>query len=266
MPQAMLQTGAGVTPGEEVANPPVGSPLQQMAAMRDEVRQLHRLTMLGTAAATIAHEFNNLLTPVIGYAKYSLDSGDVELMKKALQMTLKQSAIATAMSDRILGVAASESQTVQAVRVREVVEEAVACLCRDLAKDGITLTIDVSEGLTVHADPTQLHQVLFNLLINARQAIGEQSGAITIAASGVDDDSVAISVRDNGCGIPPDMVDRIFDPFVTSKSGGKSGRGPGVGLGLAVCRDIVHENRGTISVDSEVGVGTTFRTVLPAAS
>ena len=128
MPQATLQTGVGVAPCEGVADPPVGSPLQQMAAMRDEVRQLHRLTMLGTAAATIAHEFNNLLTPVMGYAKYSLDSGDVELMKKALQMTLRQSAIATAMSDRILGVAASETRTAQTIRARDVVDEAVACL------------------------------------------------------------------------------------------------------------------------------------------
>ena len=238
---------------------------QEVSAMRDEMRQLHRLTVLGTAAATIAHEYNNLMTPVLTYAKYALDSGDIELMKKALTVTLKQTGIVTAMSRRVLGLAVDEPETGRTARLREVVEEAVACLCRDLTKDGITLKIDIPDDLAVQIDPRLLQQVLFNLLINARQAILGKSGRIAIEAVRNPDGHVALSVKDNGCGIPPDMLDRIFEPFATTKRGNGNGERSGVGLGLAICRDIVQENRGTISVASQVGAGTTFTLTFPVA-
>lgn len=253
---------------------------QQLAALRQELRQMHRLTVLGTAAAMIAHEFNNLMTPVVGYAKFALDSGDPALMKKALNTTLKQAAIVTPMCERILGLATNESPAFTEVRLREVVDESVACLCRDLSKDGIRLTVEVDESLTVVADAKQLQQVLINLLLNARDAIGESSGRITIEAQRVGDHLVALSVRDTGCGISPERMEHIFEPFVTTKGGavpgtdkpGSNGSGNGdsvrrgVGLGLALCRDIIEEHGGTISVESEAERGTTFTVTLPAAS
>jgi len=229
------------------------------------MRELHRLTVLGTAAATIAHEFNNLMTPVVGYAKYAAESGDMELMKKALLMTLKQTAIACAMSDRVLGLATNEIRPGRRVDVRELVDDAIACLCRDLSKDGITLRVDVQNGLFVEAVAEQLQQVLFNLLINAREALQGTAGRIVISAVQTPDNRVSIAVRDTGKGIAPELQQRIFEPFFTSKDSNGNGRRCGVGLGLAVCRDIVQENRGRIWVESEVGVGTTFTISLPAA-
>jgi two-component system NtrC family sensor kinase len=253
---------------------------QQLAALRQELRQMHRLTVLGTAAAMIAHEFNNLLTPVVGYAKFALDSGDPGLMRKALHTTLKQAAIVTPMCERILGLATNDAHTFTEVNMREIVEESVACLCRDLSKDGIKLTVEVDDSLTVLADAKQLQQVLINLLLNAREAIGESSGRITIEADRADPDMVALHLRDTGCGIPPEQMEHIFEPFVTTKgdarAAGSDDSGSdasesrdsarrGVGLGLALCRDIIEEHGGTISVESEVHGGTVFTLTLPAA-
>jgi signal transduction histidine kinase len=262
--------GSNAHPAPRDSSPPPGSSLakdaeQRGEAMHRELRQMHRLTVLGTAAATIAHEFNNLMTPVVSYTKYALDTGDTELMKKALSITLRQAAIVTNMSDRILGLAANEPHSVRRTEVREVIEDAVACLCRDLGKDGITLNTRVDGDLAILVDSHQIRQVLFNLLINARQAIGRGAGRITIEASARANDTVSITIRDTGCGIPAENLKSIFEPFVTTKNGqGNDGRS-GVGLGLAVCRDIIEENRGTILVESEVGTGTSFHITLPAA-
>src|SRR5262245_31081971 len=92
---------------------------RRFVALRDQARQVHRLASLGTAAAALAHEFNNLMTPVVGYAKYALDAGDVDLMKKALDLTLKQTAIGTAMAGRVLGLAVDEAQSFQSVAVEK---------------------------------------------------------------------------------------------------------------------------------------------------
>lgn len=238
---------------------------RQFDQLRQQIRQSQQLASLGTAAAMLAHEYNNLMTPAVGYARYALDSDDHELMIRALNMTLRQGAIVSAMADRILGLAIQEAQSFQAVGLKAVVQEAVACMGRDPAKDGITLRINIDEGFKVRADEKQLIQVFFNLLLNARQAITGHGGRITVDASTKGDDRVEIRVRDTGCGIPPDILDTIFDPFVTSKSRSPGGSDKGAGLGLAICRDIVQEHRGDISAESEPDRGTTFTIILPVS-
>jgi len=238
---------------------------RQFDQLRQQIRQSQQLASLGTAAAMLAHEYNNLMTPAVGYARYALDSDDHELMIRALNMTLRQGAIVSAMADRILGLAIQEAQSFQAVDLKAVVQEAVACMGRDPAKDGITLRINIDEGLKVRADEKQLIQVFFNLLLNARQAITGHGGRITVDASTKGDDQVEIRVRDTGGGIPPDILDTIFDPFVTSKSRSPDGSDKGAGLGLAICRDIIQEHRGDISAESEPDRGTTFTITLPVS-
>ncbi len=268
---------------------------QQFAQLREQTRQAQKLASLGTAAAMLAHEFNNLMTPVKGYAQYAIDAQDQELMDKALRITLKQIGIISAMSDRILGLAANEGQTVKKVNVAEAVADARECLIRDLSKDSIKLTVDVDSSLSVLANPQQLQQVFFNLLINARQAIKSRGGRITIAAERVDEEFIAIRVSDTGCGMSADELENIFEAFYSTKgtpangtaSVGTSGTAVaerarsasraktsaasdrpstnGLGLGLALCRDIVEEHRGRITCESEPGEGTTFIIHLPSA-
>lgn len=234
----------------------------QFGILKEQTRQAQKLASLGTAAAMLAHEFNNLMSPVVGYAKYAVDSKDPELMVKALTMTLKQTAIVTGMSDRILGLAASETQAVARVNVQSAVADAEACLCRDLSKDGIRLVNEVDPAVHVMADPRQLQQVLFNLLLNARQAIKHRNGRIRVSAEAAGERKVAIHVADNGCGIPAEALSDIFDAFYTTKDDRPDKSG--LGLGLTLCRDIVEEHHGAIDVASELGKGTTFTITLPA--
>jgi len=252
----------------------------QFDALRGQIRQLQQLAALGTAAALIAHEFKNLVTPSIGRGGHALNSGDPEKMKKALETTLRKIEIVTAMAERTLGLAVYLPQSLQPVALRSVVEEAVECLARHPSKDGITLRVDVDDDLHVRADDKQLVQLFFNLLLNARQAVLERKGRITIEARAVPahgsaspahatpqaPGQVEIRVRDNGCGIARDRLDTIFEPFVTTRNGGPDGSPRGTGLGLALCRDIVTEHGGTITVESQPSQGTTFLITLPAVS
>jgi len=236
----------------------------QFAQLKEQTRQAQKLASLGAAATMLAHEFNNLMTPVVSYSRYALENGDQELMAKALRIVLRQTDIITAMSDRILGLAINEARTAQPIRLADAVNDAVACMCRDLSKDSITLEVDLDDSIVAQADPGQLQQVLFNLLINARQAITHRSGRIQVTGRRLDDETVVLRISDNGCGISPENLDRIFEQFFSTKKNrpGKSG----VGLGLSLCREIIEEHRGTLNVESTVGEGTTFTITLPAAS
>lgn len=237
----------------------------QLATVRQQLRQTQQLASLGAAATMLAHEFNNLMTPMVAYARFALDSDDDALRVKALEMTLKQTAVITAMSDRIVRLAVNKPLAPESVGLGEVVEESVASLCRDLSKDGITLKISIDDSLKVWADAKHLQQVFFNLLLNARRALDKRKGRITIQAEPIADRRIRIEFRDTGCGIPGAELDHIFDPFVTSKGNG-SGSGAGVsGLGLTICRELVHEHGGTISAASTEGKGTTFTIELPIA-
>lgn len=238
---------------------------EQFDRLREQVRQTQQLASLGTAAAMMAHEYNNLMTPLVGRARMALDSGDRELMIKALELTLQQSSILAAMADRILTVAVHEAQTLEPVGLKAVVEGALIAMCRDPAKDGITLKIEIDDDLRVRADERQLMQVFFNLLLNAREAIQHRSGRIVVGAAPDGDEQVKVWVRDNGCGIAAENLERIFEPFVTTKQRDPRGKVKGSGLGLSICRDIIAEHRGTISVESEPAKGTTFTITLPRA-
>ncbi|NOX58357.1 MAG: HAMP domain-containing histidine kinase [Planctomycetes bacterium] len=237
---------------------------EQFEKLKDQTRQAHRLASLGTAATMLAHEFNNLMSPVVGYAQYALDSEDPELMVKALRITLKQTDIMTAMSDRILGLAINESAGMQRVNIAEAVSDARDCLIRDLAKDSIEMVVQIDEHLTFMGDPRQMQQVFFNLLTNARQAINHRHGRITISAEKVDDEFVAIRFSDNGTGISPDGLETVFEEFYSTKKNRPNKSG--LGLGLALCREIVEEHRGKITASSKEGQGATFTITLPSGN
>lgn len=243
---------------------------EDLARLKRQIRHTQRLAALGTTAAMLAHEINNLMTPVLGYAKFALSRNDSDLMTKALDTTVKQISSAIAMSDRVLSMAVDEPVAFKCVRLASVVEDAVECLCRDPEKDGITLTIDIADDLMVRANSPQLQQVFFNLLLNAREALDGRTGCITIRASSIDEDTVETTVCDTGCGIAPQDLESVFDDFFSSRrsaSPGVASRGAphkrGTGLGLSICRDILAEHRGGITVQSRLGEGTTFTITLP---
>lgn len=232
--------------------------------LQREVRQAQQLTGLGRAAATMAHEVNNLLTPILAYAEAALAGDDVQLQRKALTITVKNVELLTAMSRRLLAVGAASTGERGAVCVRTVVDDALGSLCRDLCKDGIRLGMCIDEGLTAWVDRVQLHQVLFNLFLNAVEAMAKgHDGRLTVAASR-DGEHVCLEVTNTGDPIPPELLPHIFEPFRSGKTQDGDGSGRCRGLGLALCRDLIEENGGTISAVSSIERGTCFTIQLPA--
>ena len=242
----------------------------QLDLLREQLTESQRLATIGTIAAVIAHEFNNLLTPIVSYSQFALQSAegekpDMELIRKALSKSYQSSSKAGRICTSMLGLARGESSFGQ-VGVQQLVDEALAVLARDPKKDGIALRVQVQPDLKVHADPVQLEQVLLNLLINARQAMLGKGGSITIKAQPIDDDEIRIQVIDTGPGIPEKLIPKIFQPFFTTKGTARKGEAKGTGLGLAICKEIIEHHRGRIEVQSEVGKGTTFSLHLPTTA
>jgi len=236
----------------------------QFDLLKTQVRQAQQLTNLGTAAAMFAHEVNNLLTPICAYTECALTSEDNELMRKALSVTNKSAQVMIAMSSRILEISAAKSKKAEVVGVRAVVEDALASLCRDLSKDGIELSVKIEESLTIQADPLQLQQVFFNLFLNAREAMSKtHSGRLAVSATQRGDKAI-IEVRNTGDPIPEEFLPYLFDLFRTSKPVERGGRQRCGGLGLALCRDLIEENNGTIQAVSDAESGTVFTITLPA--
>lgn len=235
----------------------------QLDKLKAQVRQAQQLAQLGTVAATIAHEVNNLLTPIRSYAQAALDSEDPTLREKALVVTLKNVDMLVSMTGRVLEISAAKTRARRAVAVRTLAEDAVASLCRDLSKDGIRFHVDVEESLNAFVDPLQLQQVLFNLFLNARNAMApSHEGRLTVAGRRKGD-RVILDVSDTGPGIAPEIIEYIFDPLETTKDADQDGKQRCAGLGLALCRDLIEENGGSITAASRLGEGTTFTLDLP---
>ncbi|MGC3957474.1 MAG: ATP-binding protein [Verrucomicrobiota bacterium] len=245
---------------------------RQIDALREQLTESQRLATIGTIAAVIAHEFNNLLTPIVSYSQFALSSAesdkpDMEIIKKALSKSFNASTRAGKICASMLGLARGQSSFSQ-LSVQQLVDETLLVLARDPQKDGMTLRVQVQPELTVPGDPVQLEQVLLNLIINARQAMldcpSSKGGSITIKASQIDgEQAIKIQVIDTGPGIPEKLQTKIFQPFFTTKGTAKKGESKGTGLGLAICKEIVEHHKGRIEVSSQVGRGTTFSIILP---
>jgi signal transduction histidine kinase len=248
----------------------LGDMQQQLDALREQLTESQRLATIGTIAAVIAHEFNNLLTPIVSYSQFALQSAksqnpDMELICKALSKAFASADKAGKICSAMLALARGESSA-NDVAVQALVDETLLVLARDPQKDGIALRVQVQGDLRVHGDSVQLEQVLLNLMINARQAMLGKGGSLTLKAAATEENEVRIQVIDTGAGIPENLLPKIFQPFFTTKGTTKKDEARGTGLGLAICKDIIEHHKGRISVESQVGQGTTFNIYLPAAT
>jgi signal transduction histidine kinase len=263
------QLPAAVSIGDAITNELEKTQLQ-LDSVRQQLTESQRLATIGTIAAVIAHEFNNLLTPIVSYSQFALQSAesatpDMELIKKALGKSYNASSKAGKICNSMLSLARGES-TFGQVSVQRLVDEVLMVLARDPQKDGIALRVQVPPDLYVDGDEVQLEQVLLNLLINARQAMLGKGGSLWVKAARTDDaGELRIQVIDTGPGIPEKLLPKIFQPFFTTKGTTKKGEAKGTGLGLAICKEIIEHHHGRIEVQSEVGKGTTFSIYLLAA-
>jgi len=239
---------------------------QQIEILKQQLAQAHRLTALGELAGTTTHEFNNVLTTIINYAKMGVRHKDAATRDKCFDKILTASNRAAKITNTILGMARNRSAGQEPTDLKQLIEDTLLLLEREMNKYHITVEKQLQVVPQAFVNSNQIQQVLLNLLINARQAM-RNGGRICIKLlHDVDNNMIDLVVRDNGCGIPPEILPRIFDSFFSTKSGpDASGKG-GTGLGLSMCREIIEAHHGRIRVDSTLGKGTAFTLKLPTAS
>ncbi|MCL4536915.1 MAG: ATP-binding protein [Nitrospirae bacterium] len=216
--------------------------------------QAEKLAAVGQLAAGIAHEINNPLGNILGYAKLLLmDQSITEAQGEKLKVIVEQANKGGQIIKGLLEFSRQKVPVFEKVSLNECVENAL----RSLGKgNSIRVVKRLGDIPYVMADPRQMEQVFHNILLNAIQAL-EGSGAIEIESK-VIGGSIEVSVRDSGPGIPREHLSRIFEPFFTTKPVGN-----GTGLGLSICSELVKKHGGSIFVESEIGGGTTFSIIIP---
>ena len=236
---------------------------EQNNQLRRQLSHVQSLANIGIISCMIAHEINNLLTPLGNYAQLALNNpDDRELITKVLQKTVRSSEHAAKLQDSMLAITNDEKQKKQICSLKALVDEVFSCICRDFRKDGIRVELNAPDDFELFGVPIQIQQVLMNLILNAREAMLEKGGTLTINGRKAGDKSI-VEVADTGSGISPDELNNIFKPFFTTKKFHKGSSRSTGGLGLTFCKEITEAHGGTISVDSQPGKGTKFTIILP---
>jgi two-component system, NtrC family, sensor kinase len=261
--------GEMVDPPENRVEEEIHSLFQAFARMNNELRfrqrqmvQSEKLASLGTLLAGVAHELNNPLSNISTSAQIlreEIDNPEKEFLRTMVRQIDEQTDKARDIVKTLLEFSRTREFKKQEVLLREVIAGAVRLL-RSEIPSGIQIELDIPENLPVTVDKQRMQQVFLNLIKNGVDACGRE-GKIWISArefSTEDREEVEILVSDNGPGIPPEDLKRIFDPFYTSKDVGK-----GSGLGLFIVHDIIESHGGEITVDSRLSEGTTFIIWIP---
>ena len=251
--------------------------LEELHESREQVRHYQKLQTIGALAGGIVHEFNNLLTPIMGYSEFLKQQlGPENEYYEDLDEIYKAGGRAKEIMDQILPFSRRETDSTQynVVNLNAVIWDALK-MVRMLLPSSVRLVVKPYSGpINIYGSATQIHQVLLNLCTNAYQAMEASGGTLTVATRRVFQDQlpeqyhpvaegefVRLEVSDTGCGIPPEMLSRIFDPFFTTKAAGD-----GTGLGLSVVQNILISHGGFIEAESAVGRGSRFLVYLPVTS
>ncbi len=239
---------------------------RRLALLEKQIQRLQKLAALGTMSAVLAHELNNLLTPILGFCQMAAERKDERTMASAIERTLTYGRHAADLCQKIMGMATDDANEHAApTPLRPLVEDAVECMARDLSKDGISIAIEVAPTLAARVHAASIKQVLFNLILNARQAMIDRRGHLFITAQRCGEHMVRLSVRDSGPGIAPETLTKIFEPFFSTKTSANRPDRRGLGLGLFVSKQLVEESGGKLTVESTPGDGATFTLWLPPA-
>jgi PAS domain S-box-containing protein len=237
-----------------------------------QLQQAQKMEAIGTLAGGIAHDFNNILSAVIGYTEIALtDIPEGTPQHRNLQEVLKAGSRARDLVKQILTFSRQTEQELKPLQVNQIISETLKLLRASLPTT-VRISLDIQSDSAVLADSTQIHQVIMNLCTNAAQAMRAKGGQLNIDLSDVvlggsfieqhpylsPGAYIKLRIIDTGPGMEKAILDRIFDPFFTTKE-----RGEGTGMGLAVVLGIVKSHGGTITVESEVGKGSTFNVFLP---
>jgi PAS domain S-box-containing protein len=235
--------------------------------LEQRMRQSHKMEALGMLAGGLAHDFNNILYAIMGYCQLALDDVTEEHpVHHSLREIAKAGDRAANLVTKMLALGARSEIEFKTFDLREVLNEAMD-LARASTPTTVTMERDFPEDrYGVFADPTQIHQVVLNLCNNAQHAMRHRGGVLRVRLETVECDLPKpgryhqLTFTDDGMGIPSDIVDKIFEPYFTTKDAHE-----GSGLGLATVQGIVLNHHGQIGVESKPGQGTTFTIHLPEA-
>jgi len=249
--------------------------LTRQLRLEQQVRQSQKMEAIGTLAAGIAHDFNNVLTAIVGFTGLSIEELPEDHPVRAdLQQVLNAAHHATELVQQILAFARQSPLEIKPIRLQRVVEDALKLLRRSIPPTvEITCKLDPACS-AILADATAIHQIVMNLCTNAYHAMEKEGGSLTVRVTevSVGDESeqsgielaaggyARLDISDTGHGMDKETVQRIFDPYFTTKD-----RGKGTGLGLATVHGIVTDLKGGIYVYSEPGSGSTFTVFVPIA-
>ena len=248
---------------------------EEKLSLASQLRHTHKMEAIGTLAGGIAHDFNNILSSVIGFVELSLmELEDGSQLERNLKEVYQAGTRAKELVQQILTFARSEESHIQPTQISAIAQEAFK-LIRSTIPTSIEMLLTNNSEAFAMVEPAQIHQIFMNLMTNAAQAMDRDGGVLSVQIEEMHlkcfrdsmhkafkpGDYFKITVADTGSGIPPDEMEKIFDPYFTTKGGGE-----GTGLGLSVVHGIVRNHGGEIAVESEVGRGTVFTLYLPLSA
>ena len=236
---------------------------RQLLKSQSELVRAEKMATIGLLASGIAHEFNNIMAGISGYAQ--LAKRDEKHRERLIDVTLTQSERALELTRSLSAYHHRDKMQEDSCDLQEIVEGSLCLVHREIESNGITVETDLCQTAPVAISPGRLQDVVLNLLINAIHAIEGQGNIRLATRSESPEECITFEVSDSGQGIAPEDLGRIFDPFFTTKGALGGGSVEGSGLGLSVCYNAVTSCGGQIAVESEPGVGTTFRMTLPVA-
>jgi signal transduction histidine kinase len=234
---------------------------KEQQEIKEKMRHSNRLAIIGQLAAAVAHEINEPLTSILGFAQLAKKSPRLPAQTASdLEKIVATSLHVREIVRKLLMYGRKMPQRASTVELNKIVKEGISFFDHRLAREKISVELDLgAEVGEITLDPGRLRQVVANIFLNALQAV-THGGKITIRTARTDD-GILLTISDTGCGMNPEIKDKIFIPFFTTKEPHE-----GTGLGLSVVLDIVKGLGGSIHVDSEPGVGTRVQVMLPVAA
>jgi PAS domain S-box-containing protein len=234
-----------------------GIDVTELKQIQEQLRRTERIAELGTLASGMAHEIGTPMNVILGRAEYMMDRVSDESIRKGLKTIIAQVERITRVMNQLLAFARRKPPERRSLNLKDIIEDGMELFRERLDRNRVTVELTVDDRCpSVMADADQMSQVFINLVANAIHAM-PQGGTLRVGLT-QDQNAVKLTVSDTGHGIPREVLPKIFDPFFTTKEFGK-----GTGLGLTVVKGIIEEHRGTITVESEEGKGTTFTVLLP---
>ncbi|MEW4487945.1 HAMP domain-containing sensor histidine kinase [Thalassoglobus sp. JC818] len=238
---------------------------QEIEGLRQQLLQSQKMGSIGELASSMTHEFNNILTTIINYSKLGLRQKDDQAREKAFDRILNASQRAAKITTGLLAYSRSSESRRDPHNLSKLVRDVIILVEKDLKVHRIHLDTQYLADPYANVNAGQVQQVLLNLIVNARQAMVAGRTLTIKVSESVDDQYAEISIKDQGSGISPDVLPRIFERFYTTKSADEHGQG-GTGLGLSLCREVMEAHGGRIRVETAVGHGTQFSLRFPTVA